>query len=131
MFQFPPQQHQQAVNPIIFSCSAIGMAAAPPTTYAPLIFNSCFFQQRDQKTDNLSRQKQQKQWKKDRRVSLTDVTGGGVYNEILSQLEAPCTPPLKENFDQENCIFQTLLLCEILLFRCLQWDLISAQSTLG
>ena len=40
MFQFPPQQ---AVNPIIFSCSAIGMAAAPPpTTSTPRIFNSCF-----------------------------------------------------------------------------------------
>ena len=43
----------------------------------------------DQKTDNLSRQKQQKQWKKDRRVRLTDVTRGGVYNEILSRFEAP------------------------------------------
>jgi len=33
------------------------------------------------------------------------LLGGGAYNEILSQLEAPCTPPLMENFAQENCIF--------------------------
>ena len=67
----------------------------------------------DQKTDNLSRQKQQKQWKKDRRVRLTDVTRGGVYNEILSRFEAP--PQMKTDtqsqiqykckYKYKNCIF--------------------------